>query len=116
MNHSKGNRKFNRTANQRRALLKQLASSLVRDEKITTTEAKAKELRPVIEKLTTRAQKNDVNTHRIITARLGGKTAAKKLITEIAPRYKERKGGYTRIVKMPTRRGDAARMAVIEFV
>ncbi|MAZ40924.1 50S ribosomal protein L17 [bacterium] len=116
MRHHNANRKFGRTRNQRNALLKHLAESLVRYEKIETTEAKAKELKSFIEKLVTRARKGDVAAHRILVARLGSKTAAKKLIDEIAPKYEKREGGYTRVIKLPARKGDAAKMAVIEFV
>jgi len=96
--------------------MKGLAFSLVRYEKIETTEAKAKELKSLIEKLITRALKGDLSAHRILTARLGNKIVAKKLINEIAPKYKDRAGGYTRVIKLPKREGDAAKMAVIEFV
>lgn len=116
MRHHNANRKFGRTKNQRNALMRHLAESLVRYEKIETTEAKAKELKSFIEKLVTRARKGDLAAHRILTARLGSKTLAKKLIDDIAPKYKERAGGYTRVVKLPKRSGDAAKMAVIEFV
>jgi large subunit ribosomal protein L17 len=92
--------------------------SLIEREKITTTQVRAKTLSSSMEKLVTRARmNNDIATKRIITARLGNhRSAAKKLIEDIAPRYEKRLGGYTRVVKLPRRQGDAAQMAIIEFV
>lgn len=117
MKHHNANRKFGRPRNQRKALLQGLAVSLVRDEKIMTTEAKAKELRPMIEKLITKARNNTLANRRMIITRLGNQpTTAKKLIDEIAPKYAERAGGYTRITKLPARGGDASPRAIIEFV
>lgn len=117
MRHHNANRKFGRKKDQRRALLEGLMTSLIRDGKIITTEAKAKELRPAIEKIVTRARTNSVANQRLVVARLGNqKTAAKKMFDEIAPKYTDRQGGYTRITKLPQRAGDASPMAVIEFV
>jgi len=116
MRHHDTKRKFGRTQGARRALLKSLASALVKHEKIMTTEAKAKELRPFIEKLVTRARGGNLPAQRLLVARLGSPSGAKKLINEIAPRYKERSGGYTRITKIAPRGGDASKMAIIEFV
>lgn len=119
MRHHNANRKFGREAGQRLALLRSLERSLILHEKITTTEAKAKEVRPLIEKLVTRAKHGEVSDRRIISARLGNQDeATKKLVDEIAPRYKDRDGGYTRITKIGNRTGlnDGAAMAVIEFV
>ena len=116
MRHHNANRKFGRPANQRRALLRSLAEGLIEHGRITTTEAKAKELRPYIEKLVTNARVGTVASRRLVTARLGTATRADKLVKEIAPKYKERPGGYTRIIKLPPRRSDSARMAMIEFV
>lgn len=117
MRHHNANRKFGRTRSQRKALLEGLAVSLVRDEKIMTTEAKAKELRPVIEKLITRARVNTLANRRLIITRLGNQPeTAKKLIETIAPKYLDREGGYTRITKLPARGGDASPRAIIEFV
>lgn len=96
--------------------MKSLALALVKHEKIKTTEAKAKELRPFIEKMITRARRGDQAAQRLLVARLGSPSGAKKLIDEIGPRYKERNGGYTRIVKLPARASDASSMAIIEFV
>ncbi|MCR4306625.1 MAG: 50S ribosomal protein L17 [Candidatus Yonathbacteria bacterium] len=116
MRHHNANRKFGRTRDERRALMKSLALALVKHEKIKTTEAKAKELRPFIEKMVTRARRGDQAAQRLLVARLGSPSGAKKLIDEIGPRYKERNGGYTRIVKLPARASDASSMAIIEFV
>ncbi len=115
MNHSKKNRKFGRVRNQRTALMKSLVSSLISHEKIQTTEAKAKEMRPVIEKLVTRAKADTLAARRILTSRIG-LVATKKLVEDIAPKYKSRSGGYTRITKLDIKRSDAAKMAQIEFV
>ncbi len=92
-----------------------LASNFIRDGKIKSTEAKIKELRPYVEKIITKGIKGDLSGRRLVAEKVG-KTSAKKVFDEIAPKYKERKGGYTRIVKLPLRRGDAAKMAMIEFV
>jgi len=116
MNHHDANRKFGRTHNGRRALMKGLAVSLVRDGKIMTTEAKAKELRPFIEKMITRARTGGLLSRRLLVARLGSEVSAEKLVKEIAPRYTGRDGGYTRITKLAPRAGDASSMAVIEFI
>ncbi len=116
MRHRHGYRKLSRTSSHRKALLKNLAIALIMNEKVETTEAKAKTLRSFIEKLITRARKGDFNAHRAVFAYLQDKEATKKLVNEIAPKYKERNGGYTRIIKTRIRRGDAAPMAFIEFV
>jgi large subunit ribosomal protein L17 len=116
MKHHKAIRKFGRTTDVRRALIRSLAESLVLNGKIKTTEAKAKELRPFIEKLVTKGKKGDLAAQRLIISRLGTPRVAKKLINDIAPRYKERNGGYTRIIKLSPRSGDASKMAIIEFV
>lgn len=119
MKHHKSIRKFGRDHAGRLALLRSLALSLIQTEHIQTTEARAKELRPFVEKLVTRGIAQDLASRRLIVSRLGGvsgEEAAKKLVEEIAPRYKERAGGYTRIIKLPRRQGDASKMAIIEFV
>ena len=97
-------------------MLKTLAHALVTRGKITTTEAKAKELRPFIEKLVTLAKKEELGTRRLIVARAGPHTALKLLSTVAAKKYSNRKGGYTRIVKIGRRAKDTAKMAHIEFV
>ncbi len=112
----KNKRRFGRKRDQRRALFSSLAKSLIIHGKIKTTEAKAKELRPYIEKLVTKAKVNTIHNRRILAGRLSDK-AAEKLIKEIAPKYESfEKGGYTRIVKMGPRQEDGARIAIIEFV
>lgn len=116
MRHHDRNRKFGRTANARVGLMRSLAVALIDQEKITTTEARAKELRPYIERLVTKGRGGDLAGRRLLQTRLGGNDAAAKKLTEIAARYADRPGGYTRITKLPNRDGDAARMAVIEFV
>jgi large subunit ribosomal protein L17 len=117
MRHHNKNRKLGRKKSVREALLKSLAISLIRHERITTTEAKAKELRPFIEKLVTKAREATLAERRTIQATLMNQDPeTKKLIEVIAPLYKERNGGYTRIMKLPRRQGDAAKMAIIEFV
>jgi large subunit ribosomal protein L17 len=115
MRHGNTNRKFGRMKSQRTALLKSLARSLVIRGKIQTTEAKAKEIRPMVEKLVTRGKTNTLANRRLLIAELGSASVAQKLI-KTAEGYAERKGGYTRIVKMVPRKGDASPMALIEFV
>jgi large subunit ribosomal protein L17 len=116
MRHRHGYRKLGRTSSHRGALLKNLSIALIEQEKIETTIAKAKELRSYIEKLITTARVGDSNAHRTIFASLQCKESTKKLINEIAPKYKERNGGYTRIQRTRIRRGDATTMANIELV
>lgn len=106
---------FSRPKNQRVALFKTLANSLFLHNKIQTTEAKAKELRMVAEKLITRAKSESVANRRVLAQGLPPKTVI-KLINEIAPRYSERKGGYTRITKVVSRKSDGARLAIIELL
>lgn len=101
MRHHKKGRAFGRVHDQRVALMKSLMRSLVIHERISTTEAKAKELRPMIEKIVTRAKTDSVANRRLVASRIGDASAVKKLFTAIGPRYKGRAGGYTRIVKRP---------------
>ncbi len=115
MRHHNTNRKFGRPAKQRKALLASLAYSLVVKEKIKTTEAKAKELRPFVEKLVTFGKKATLASRRELESRVG-KIAAKKIALTLSPKYKSTKGGYTRITKMIRRTSDGAPMAIIEFI
>ena len=117
MAYTKKARVFGRPRNQRRALMRSLARSLVLEERISTTEAKAKELRPFIERLITHAKKNTLASRRLVQARIGDAVATKKLFDTIAPRYATRAGGYTRVVKR-ARRGanDARTLAYIALV
>ncbi len=116
MRHHSNVRKFGREKTQRHALMRSLARNLIRDNRIRTTGAKAKELRPYVEKLVTRAKIGTIASRRLVSSRLMGDPEVKKLFDEIAPKYKERKGGYTRIVKLPNRDLDGSSMALIEFV
>ncbi len=117
MRHHDNNRKFGRKRKVRTAFMRSLARNLILNEKIITTEARAKSLRPYIEKLITHAREDTVAKRRLVSATLGNDTeATKKLFAEIGPRYKERNGGYTRIVKVGVRQGDAAVKAFIGFV
>ena len=116
MRHHNSNRKFGRDKTQRQNLLRSLASNLIVREKIKTTLPKAKELRPVIEKLVTRAKKDNLNSRRLVISKLGGRSReVKKLFEVIAPKYKDKNGGYTRVLKLGTRLSDGAPMAIIEF-
>jgi len=117
MKHHKSIRKFGRDRNQRVALMRSLALSLVEHGKIKTTEAKAKELRPFVEKLITKGREGTVASRRLVISRLGGsKVGASKIFDELGDKYKKREGGYTRIVKLSPRSGDASKMAIIELV
>lgn len=116
MRHRKIRSKLTRTTAHRRALMRNLAAALIQEERIHTTVAKAKNLRPFIEKLVTMGKKGDLSARRLAFTRLGQKEAVHKLFLEIAPRFNARPGGYTRIVKDNYRAGDSAPMAYIEFV
>jgi large subunit ribosomal protein L17 len=116
MRHRHGYRKLGRTSSHRKALLKNLSIALIKSGRIETTLPKAKELRSHFEKLITKARVGDANAHRAVFAVLQDKESTKKLMNEIAPQYKERNGGYTRIIRTRIRRGDAAEMAFIELV
>jgi len=115
MRHGNHNRKFGRKTDQRKALLRGLCRSLVIKGKITTTEARAKEIRPMIEKMLTRGKSSTLAARRTLISGLGDERAVNKLI-KTATTYQDRAGGYTRIVKLSPRKGDAAAMAMIEFV
>lgn len=115
MNHHKSKRKFGRVRKVRNGLMKSLALSLVINNKIKTTDAKARELRPYVEKMVTQGRKNTVTSVRLLTSKIGS-IGAKKIIKDISPKYMDRVGGYTRITKLPQRLSDGSKMAVIEFV
>ncbi len=115
MRHHNANRKFGRERNQRKALMKSLAHNLVLTGKIKTTEPKAKELRPFVEKLVTMGKRQTPASKRLLVSRVG-KMATEKLVSSLAETYKTREGGYTRITKLVRRGSDGAPMAVIEFV
>ena len=116
MYHRKSYRRFGRSSEHRQAMFANLAASLIKHEQIITTLPKAKDLRPVVEKLVTLCKRGDLHARRQALAKLGDAAMVKKLIDVIGPRYKERNGGYTRIIKAGFRYGDNAAMAVIEFV
>jgi large subunit ribosomal protein L17 len=116
MRHGKAGRKLNRTSSHRTAMFANMAASLIEHEQIVTTLPKAKELRPVVEKLVTLAKKGDLAARRLVAARLRNEEMVKKLFETIGPRYAERNGGYTRVLKAGFRHGDNAPVAVIEFV
>lgn len=116
MRHHRKIRPFGRDNGQRAALLRSLARNLINEGSIKTTTPKAKELRPFIERIVTKAKVDTLASHRYVIERLGTKPEAKKLMKDIAPRFADRKGGYTRIVKLPNRVSDGSPMAVIEFV
>jgi large subunit ribosomal protein L17 len=115
MNKRTKGRKLNRKRDQRQALMRHLAEALVKYERIETTEAKAKELRPYVEKFVTRAKNNNLAATRLLRQNFN-EDISKKLVTELGPRFKERKGGYTRIIKRVPRGKDNASRAIIEFV
>jgi len=108
-------RKFNRKSAQRKALMEHLAESLVNRGRIETTRAKAKSLRPFIEKWVTKSAEPTLHTHRLLRTKFTPATT-KKLLEDIGPRFKDRQGGYVRVIKREPRKGDAAPRAIIEFV
>ena len=114
--HRVAGRKLSRYKDQRKALLRGLTSELIRHERITTTLAKAKETRIVAEKLITHGKKGTLHHRRLALAQVPNKMVVKKVFDEVAPRYADRAGGYTRIVKLGRRQGDGAEIAVIELV
>ena len=117
MRHGNNKRKFGREKNQRNALMHSLALNLIVREKIKTTLPKAKELKPFIEKLVTKAKKGDLATRRVVISQLTNRSKeVKKLFDVIAPKYKDKNGGYTRVLKLGARKSDGAKMAIIEFV
>jgi large subunit ribosomal protein L17 len=116
MRHRKSGRKFNRTPAHRKAMFRNMASALIQHGRIQTTEAKAKELRGVVEKLVTKAKRNDLHSRRLVYKVLGDHALVKHLFDEVAPLYKDVPGGYTRVLKLGAPRpGDCAPLALIEF-
>ena len=116
MRHGNGYRKLNRTHEHRKAMFANMVCSLVEHEQITTTLPKARELKRIADKIITLAKKGDLHSKRILISRIKQENAVNKLINVLAPRYSDRKGGYSRVLKAGFRYGDMAPMAVIEFV
>ena len=116
MRHKLSGRKLNRTSSHRKAMFKNMAAALVKHEQIRTTLPKAKDLRPIVEKLITLGKKGDLSARRLLIARLGDEAMAKKIVEVLAPRYEDRAGGYIRVLKAGFRYGDNAPMAIIELV
>lgn len=115
MRHLRKNKKFGRTVNKRQALLSGLVQSLIEREKIVTTAAKAKSIKPRLEQIITKGKKKDLSTVRYLHRRLDSQNA-KKVYDVLSPRYQARAGGYVRILKLPPRKSDGAAMAVIELI
>jgi len=116
MRHRKSGRKLNRTSSHRKAMFANMAAALINHEQITTTLPKAKELKPFVDKLVTLAKRGDLHARRIAISRVRDEAMVKKLFEAIGPRYEDRHGGYTRVLKAGFRYGDNAPIAVIEFV
>ena len=116
MRHARGYRRLNRTHEHRKALWANMAGSLIEHEQIKTTLPKAKELRPIVEKLVTLAKRGDLHARRQAAAQLKQDAVVAKLFEVLGPRYKDRQGGYVRVLKAGFRYGDMAPMAIIEFV
>jgi large subunit ribosomal protein L17 len=116
MRHRKNGRQLRRTSEQRLALLRNLATSLIENGAIETTEAKAKELRPFVEKIISKAKTGTLHSRRLAGRHIQKRAAADKLFQEIGPKFAKRPGGYTRILKTAHRKGDGAEMARIELV
>jgi large subunit ribosomal protein L17 len=116
MRHGNSNRKLNRTSAHRKAMFANMSASLIKHEQIVTTLPKAKELRPIVEKLITLGKRGDLHARRQAIAQMRDETQVAKLFATIGPRYKERNGGYIRILKAGFRYGDNAALAVIELV
>lgn len=115
MRHLKSGRKLNRTAPHRKALIRNLLKALVQREQIQTTDAKAKELRRWADRIVTLGKKDTLHARRLAYAQLGSRVLVSRLFDDIAPRFHNRAGGYTRIIKLGPRRGDAAPVSLIEF-
>ncbi|MDD2646700.1 MAG: 50S ribosomal protein L17 [Patescibacteria group bacterium] len=116
MRHRKNKKTLDRKSSPHRALLRGLAINFILAEKIKTTEVKAKTVKSLAERLVTMAKKNDLSSRRKILSYLNNQTATKKLLETLGPRYNSRPGGYTRVVKLKQRKGDAAKVAVLEFI
>ena len=116
MRHGNAHRKLNRTAEHRKAMFANMSAALIKHEQIITTLPKAKELRPIVEKLITLGKRGDLHARRQAVAQMRDVDMVKKLFDVVGPRYKDRNGGYTRIIKAGFRYGDSAPIAVIEFV
>jgi large subunit ribosomal protein L17 len=116
MRHGNAHRKLNRTAEHRKAMFANMCAALIKHEQIITTLPKAKDLRPIVEKLVTLGKRGDLHARRQAVSQLRDLDMVKKLFEVVGPRYKERNGGYTRIIKAGFRYGDSAPIAVIEFV
>lgn len=116
MRHNRAGRKLGRVSEHRRALFRNQLLSLLQHERIITTLPKAKELRPIAERMVTLGRKNSVHARRLVGRWVGDRDLIKKLFSEIAPRFASRPGGYTRIVKLGPRKGDGAELAILEFV
>src|SRR5712675_1708396 len=116
MRHGKSHRKLNRKHEHRRAMFANMAAALIKHEQIVTTLPKAKDLRPIVERLVTLAKRGDLHARRQAISAIRDLVGVKKLFETIGPRYKERAGGYTRVLKAGFRHGDSAAVAVIEFV
>jgi large subunit ribosomal protein L17 len=116
MRHGFAGRRFARSVSHRKAMFANLAASLIEHEQIVTTLPKAKDLRPIVEKLVTLGKRGDLHARRLVIAQIGNEKLVKRLFDTIAPRYAQRNGGYLRIMKAGFRHGDNAPLAVIEFV
>jgi len=115
MRHLKDGRKLNRSAAHRKALMRNLVKALIQREQIRTTDAKAKELRRWADRIVTLGKRNTLHARRLAYTYLGSRTLVKRLFDEVAPRFHGRAGGYTRVLKLGIRRGDAAPLSIVEF-
>ncbi|WP_127143367.1 50S ribosomal protein L17 [Pelagibacterium montanilacus] len=116
MRHGKSGRKLNRTSSHRKAMFKNMSAALIKHEQIVTTLPKAKELRPIVEKLITLGKRGDLHARRQAISKVGDEAMVKKLFEVLGPRYQDRNGGYTRVLKAGFRHGDNAPVGIIEFV
>ena len=116
MRHAKKGRKLGTDASHTKAMLRSLAAALLANERIKTTETRAKEVRSLVDRIITWGKRGDVHSRRLALAELGDVALVKKVFDDIAPRYKEREGGYTRILKLGPRKGDNASMVILELV